>query len=260
MAVKPWIWDPVTMAWNDINSGILKATQPVDKDAPGASLFVPFSLMPGATEIVRLMLTWYTPQTSLHIGEAMNDEKKNCNPASGCCAGPEDLGVKNGKKNVSPDYRPWYSSKFDNINEVADYWRKNYSDLYKKTSLFKKAFYLSTLPPEVIEAVAANLTILKSPTVLRQYDGRLWSWEGCGDDEGCCSGSCTHVWNYAQAMPHLFPSLERTLRNTEFCENQNNAGHQVFRANLPIGPAKHDFHAVADGQLGGIMKCIVTGG
>jgi len=102
--------------------------------------------------------------------------------------------------------------------------------------------------------VAANLTIIKSTTVLRQYDGRLWSWEGCSDDNGCCSGSCTHVWNYAQAIPHLFPTLERSLRNTEFCENQNNAGHQVFRANLPISPAKHDFHAAADGQLGGIMK------
>jgi len=105
-----------------------------------------------------------------------------------------------------------------------------------------------------MEAVAANLTIVKSPTVLRQYDGRLWNWEGCGDDGGCCHGSCTHVWNYAQAMPHLFPTLERSLRNTEFCENQNIAGHQGFRANLPISPLKHDFYAAADGQLGGIMK------
>jgi len=28
----------------------------------------------------------------------------------------------------------------------------------------------------------------------------------------------------------------------------------MFRANLPIRPVKHDFHAAADGQLGGIMK------
>ncbi|HMR84238.1 MAG TPA: GH116 family glycosyl hydrolase, partial [Niabella sp.] len=100
----------------------------------------------------------------------------------------------------------------------------------------------------------ANLTILKSPTVLRQYDGRFWCWEGCGDHWGSCHGSCTHVWNYAQAVPHLFPSLEQSLRNTEFNENQNEEGHQVFRANIPITETVHDFHSACDGQLGGIMK------
>jgi hypothetical protein len=90
--------------------------------------------------------------------------------------------------------------------------------------------------------------------VLRQTDGKLWSWEGCNDDSGCCHGSCTHVWNYAQAIPHLFPSLERTLRETEFGPSQNEAGHQQFRSALPIRPVDHDFHAAADGQLGGIMK------
>jgi hypothetical protein len=102
--------------------------------------------------------------------------------------------------------------------------------------------------------VAANLTILKSPTVLRQRDGKLWAWEGCFDSAGCCPGSCTHVWNYAQALPHLFPDLERSLRETEFGPSQDGLGHQVFRAAIPIRPVVHDFHAAADGQLGGIMK------
>jgi len=247
-------WDPFTMAWNTVRDGKTRATEPVEKDAPGASLFVPFTLLPGATKTVRLMVAWYVPESDLHIGDIVMDEKKDCSPESGCCAAPEDLGVKNGKQSPSANYKPWYSSRFANVEAVADYWRTNYKGLYKNTKLFSDAFYASTLPPEVMEAVAANLTILKSPTVLRQYDGRLWSWEGCGDDGGCCHGSCTHVWNYAQAMPHLFPALERTLRNTEFCENQNKEGHQGFRANMPISPLKHDFHAAADGQLGGIMK------
>lgn len=247
-------WDPLTMAWNSVRDGKVNAREPVEKDAPGASLFVAFSLLPGATKTIRVMMAWYVPVSNLHIGEVMSDEKKNCDPNSGCCAGPSDLGVTNGKVSPSPNYKPWYSSRFENIEETANYWRENYASLCKKTKLFTDAFYASTLPAEVIEAVAANLTIIKSPTVLRQYDGRLWSWEGCGDDEGCCHGSCTHVWNYAQAIPHLFPALEKTLRNTEFCENQNQQGHQGFRANMPISPLKHDFYAAADGQLGGIMK------
>jgi len=129
--------------------------------------------------------------------------------------------------------------------------------LHEGSAAFSVCFHDSTLPSEVVEAIAANLTILKSPTVLRQTDGRMWAWEGCCDAAGCCAGSCTHVWNYAQALPHLFPSLERTLRQTEFNESQNVEGHQVFRSYLPIREASekgHEFHAAADGQLGGIMK------
>jgi uncharacterized protein (DUF608 family) len=152
------------------------------------------------------------------------------------------------------NYRPWYSSKFRDVTAVADYLAANYADLFRKTELFTNTFYNTTLPDEVIEAVSANLTILKSPTVTRVYDGRLWNWEGCGDTWGSCHGSCTHVWNYAQAIPHLFPALERTLRHTEFEESQNKAGHQTFRSNLPVRPVEHGFHAAADGQMGGIMK------
>lgn len=151
-------------------------------------------------------------------------------------------------------YRPWYSERFKNLDEVIQYWNTNSAALRKNSELFSNAFYASTLPAEVIEAVAANLTILKSPTVLRQWDGRLWAWEGCADQFGSCHGSCTHVWNYAQALPHLFPAMERTLRETEFKVSQNAEGHQNFRVNMPISAPPHNFHAAADGQLGGIMK------
>lgn len=55
-------------------------------------------------------------------------------------------------------------------------------------------------------------------------------------------------------MPHLFPALERTLRESEFGPSQDDTGHQAFRHALPIRPCEHKFHAAADGQLGGIMK------
>lgn len=150
-------------------------------------------------------------------------------------------------------YVPWYSTQFRTVREVAEHWRKAYTELRRRSEQFRDAFYDTTLPPEVVEAVAANLTILKTPTVLRQHDGRLWCWEGCGDSAGCCAGSCTHVWNYAQALCHLFPSLERSLRKTEYFESQDARGRQAFRANLPIAPGGGAFDA-SDGQLGGVMK------
>lgn len=245
-------FDPLTITWETIRSGNTKSVEPVPEGAPGASLYVPFSVAPGGKKTIRLMTAWYTPVSEVRVGE----EPTAADNANDNCFTSDTLGdaFVNGKEDVSGKYVPWYCSHFKDIHAVIGYFSSNYDDLLKKSNLFSDAFYASTLPPEVIEAVAANLAIIKSPTVLRQHDGRLWSWEGCGDGWGCCHGSCTHVWNYAQAIPHLFPSLERTLRHSEFCESQNGEGHQTFRTSLPIRPVKHDFHAAADGQLGGIMK------
>ena len=242
-------FDPLTICWNDICTGSMPENKPVEADAPGASLFVPFRLQAGERKTIRLYMAWYVPYSNIKLGEDAITEADRpdpspcCNEAGGsCCPGPNET------------YKPWYSSQFASLEEVVSFWLKNYDDLKTSTQKFTDAFYASTLPPEVLEAVSANLSIIKSPSILRQYDGRLWGWEGCSDNSGCCHGTCTHVWNYAQAIPHLFPAMERTLRETEFCISQNKDGHQVFRSALPVRPVVHNFHSAADGQLGGIMK------
>lgn len=226
-------WDGLTLAWQDIAQGRGFDRPPVTEGgaAPGASLFVPFTLAPGATRTIVLRLSWYVGTTNIRFGKDLKDSPP-----------------------VEGGYKPWYAGRFASVDEVATYWRENYARLRANSERFSDCLHDTTLPAEVLDAVTANLTILKSPTVLRQADGRLWAWEGCGDNSGCCHGSCTHVWNYAQALPHLFPSLERTLRETEFGPSQDPRGHQTFRSALPIRPLDPDFHAAADGQLGGIMK------
>jgi uncharacterized protein (DUF608 family) len=234
-------FDPLTITWGTILKGEVRQTDPVEKVAPGASLFVPLTLAPGETRVVKLMMAWYVPDTGLRYGEDSKEKDEQvCTDANCSCK--------------DPFYKPWYSGKFKDIEEVITYWKTNYNDLLQKSGLFKDSFYSTSLPDEVIEAIAANLSILKSPTVLRQPDGKLWNWEGCGDNSGCCAGSCTHVWNYAQAIPHLFPKLERTLRETEYFPSQDKEGHQTFRSALPIRPVATTFYAASDGQLGGIMK------
>lgn len=247
-------WDPLTMAWNRVKEGTPVQNDPVEKNAPGASLYVPMILKPGASKTIQVLFAWYTPESDLSFG-GIGKSKQDCDPASGCCNSPADIGLDPYDHDFNNKYyKPWYSSRFKDIGEVTEYWSAHYNELKQQSTLFTDAFYKSSLPAEVMEAIACNLSILKSPTVMRQYDGRLWNWEGCGDTWGCCHGTCTHVWNYAQAIAHLFPNLERSLRATEFCENQDEKGHQNFRANLPIQPNTHEFHAAADGQLGGIMK------
>jgi uncharacterized protein (DUF608 family) len=225
-------FDALTMAWKDVAQGACFDRPPVSDQPPssGATLFVPIKIAAGASKTVTLRFAWYVGQTNLRAGKTPQDAI----PAG--------------------TYRPWYAGRFKDLGEVTAYWHDHYEELRQRSRRFSECFYDTTLPPEVIDAVAANLTILKSPTVLRQADGRLWAWEGCGDNAGCCAGSCTHVWNYAQALPHLFPALERTLRETEFGPSQDDHGHQEFRSALPIQPVAHTFHAAADGQLGGILK------
>ena len=236
-------WDPLTMAWNAIADGKIVENAPVKEEAPGASLYVPFKVKAGETYSLRLHMAWYVPDTNMRIGAdaiSENDKSTECPTVE--------------KMETPQCYRPWYSSYFADINEVSEYWLSKYDELKHKTELFTNTFYNTTLPAEVIDAVSSNLSILKSPTVMRQHDGRLWNFEGCGDTWGSCHGSCTHVWNYAQAIPHLFPAMERTLRESEFFISQNKEGPQMFRTNIPIRAVKHDFHAAADGQLGGIIK------
>jgi uncharacterized protein (DUF608 family) len=247
-------WDPLTIAWEAIKKGEVKRVDAVPSGAPGASLYVPFGLAAGESTTIRLLTAWYVPLSDVKHGREAAAED-TCSGEEGCCDTSAGLGEKVADETyVAGKYKPWYANRFASIQEVATYWSDHYKTLEEKSALFSKSFYDTTLPPEVVEAIAANLTILKSPTVMRQFDGRLWNYEGCGDDWGCCHGSCTHVWNYAQAIPHLFPALERTLRHTEFCENQSKTGHQTFRAALPIRPVDHGFYAAADGQLGGLMK------
>lgn len=229
-------WDPLTMAWREVAAGECIERPPLTEGdpSPGATLAVPFTLGPRASKTIVLRFAWHVGETNLRIGK--------------------DPELKPGEAKSEEKYKPWYAGRFKGISQITDYWRERYADLRTNSQRFSNSFYDSTLPPEVLDAVGANLTILKSPTVMRQADGKFWGWEGCSDGGGCCHGSCTHVWNYAQAIPHLFPALERSLREAEFGVSQDERGHQQFRTSIPIRPVVHDFHAASDGQLGGIMK------
>lgn len=232
-------FDELTMQWNQICRGLTERhgyEDPEKGGSPGASVATKIHLLPGQSKTVKLRLCWYTPDSRLRIGQ-------------------DDDGKTQEERALLPTYRPWYINKASSIQEMAKIWKDKYAQLRVETAAFTDSFWSMDLPEEILDAVSANLCILKSPTVLRQDDGRLWCWEGCNDDEGCCHGSCTHVWNYAQAICHLFPELERSLRQTEFWECQEDeTGHQEFRAYLPVRPVVHNFWAATDGQLGGIIK------
>ena len=237
----PWIkarwlqggwFDAISALWREVSHGNFQPAEGLPSGSRparnGGSVLVSEELPPGASVTYPVVIAWHFP----------NIVDPSCKPSDQCTC----------------RWHPFYASQWTNARAVLNYVRENYAALRQRTQTFHDALFSSTLPAAVLDAVSANLGILKSPTVLRHEDGGVWAWEGCFCDAGCCPGSCTHVWNYAQSMPHLFPALERTLRLRELQNSMDEFGHINFRAALPGMPTPHNFHAAADGQLGGIMK------
>ena len=218
-------FDGISVLWQEVSAGRFRPSAGDDaaKDArSGGSVLLEGRLAPGETVTYPVVIAWHFPN-------------RRQDPDA-------------------PQWTPFYAGQWPDARAVALDAAAQYADLRRRTLAFTDALWSSTLPDAVLDAVASNLAILKSPTVLRQKNGNVWGWEGCFVDSGCCHGTCTHVWNYAQSLPHLFPKLERTLREQELVRSMDDAGHVNFRASLPDGPAPHDFYAAADGQLGGILK------
>ncbi|OIO02791.1 hypothetical protein AUJ67_01960 [Candidatus Desantisbacteria bacterium CG1_02_49_89] len=153
-----------------------------------------------------------------------------------------------------PVWKNYYASLFKDAFDTAEYVAENEKRLYEETKLFHDTLFRSSLPDYVLDAVSSQASILKSPTCLRLEDGTFYGFEGCGTNCGCCEGSCTHVWNYAQTLAFLFPGLERSMRSADYRYNQFENGKMQFRIQLPLGSGKGDFHAAGDGQMGGLMK------
>ena len=88
-------WDPLTMLWNSIRNGEVNAVAPVESGAPGATLYVPFTLEAGASKTIKVMTAWFTPESDMTFGK-MGERKENCDPAFGMlrfarCARPRSL-------------------------------------------------------------------------------------------------------------------------------------------------------------------------
>ncbi len=182
---------------------------------------------------IRFLLCWYYPNMRKSWPHHYNPE-----------ISLEDL----------PVWKHYYGRMFTSSYACAQYVLANWKYLSQKTMQFKEALFSTSLPKEELDAVASNLSTLKSPTVLRLTDGEFYGFEGCISNSGCCEGSCQHVWNYAYALPFLFPNLERSMRELEFKYSIREDGRMGFRLQLPLGIPPEDFRACVDGQMGAVIK------
>jgi hypothetical protein len=121
----------------------------------------------------------------------------------------------------------------------------NFERLASQTLLWAATWKDATLPHWFLERTLMTIDTLATSNCHRFSSGRFWAWEGVG----ACHGTCTHVWQYAQAMGRIFPALERDCRErTDLGVAFGEDGGIIFRAEMESRPA-------IDGQAGSVLRC-----
>lgn len=169
------------------------------------------TIAPGESAEVRFVLAWNFPKTTI-----------SC-PAS-----------------ATGNY---YAKHFPDATAVVAYIAGEMPRLESLTRLWRDTWYDSTLPYWFLDRTFANTSTLATTTSHRFGSGRFWGWEGIG----CCEGTCTHVWHYAQAVGRIFPEIERDIRERVDFGVGFEAGQGMIRHRAEgTGPA-------IDGQCGRIL-------
>lgn len=240
-------WDGIYDFWDDFRAnGALTGGQADDKmgsaigisSAHIGSLGVTKLIPAGGEATFEFVLSWYVP-----------NRIKGWPPVED----PE----------AAPTIRNHYATIHESAWDAGAYLLSNMDRLEAASGAFADAVYASTLPEPVIDAVTANITVLRSTTCFRIEDGTFAAWEGSHAHVGSCRGTCTHVWNYAQTVAFLFPELEISARKNEFLRETDERGKMAFRSQRMFDLPGFDMLAAADGQLGTIVRAyrewILTG-
>jgi uncharacterized protein (DUF608 family) len=222
-------WTSVLHFWDDFTAdGALDPES--SSSGPVAAICLRRTIAPGASADYTFLLAWHVP----------NRTPARC----GWTAPPGDEQVVIGNH---------YCTRFDDAWAAAAHAAERLEALESKTRTFVRAVRASTIPGAVKDAAMSNLSTLATQTCFRTADGEFHAFEGSNDTSGCCTGNCTHVWNYESSTAHLFPSFSQSLRRSAFGYSLDEDGAIHFRQMLPDGKARSGF-AAADGQMGQIVK------
>jgi uncharacterized protein (DUF608 family) len=209
--------DTSEQALFDEGQGAKEARKPVG--GPGSEHLIggvtkSLRLAPGRAQTVTFMIAWRFPNSGIGIADAHEGN--------------------------------YYAKRHANMEAVVDYITQEYPRLSRDTKLWHAVWYDSTLPHWFLDRTFANTSILATSTAHRFGTGRFWGWEGVG----CCWGTCTHVWHYAQAVGRIFPELERIVRErVDFGVAFDHATGLIRYRGEGSGPA-------VDGQCGRILGAL----
>lgn len=202
------------------NIAALKNAVKAIGNAPVGAIVTTHRLKPTQTANADFVIAWHTPNVSFY-------SKGN----------PQGMTVEGANQH-------YYTNRFNNAQSAAGYVSANYTGLKQQTMLWKATWYNSTLPYWFLERTLLNISTLATTVSHRFASGRFYAWEGVG----CCHGNCTHVYQYAQAMGRIFPSLERdTRQRVDLGIGYDEATGMIHIRGEKTGPS-------IDGQAGTLLR------
>ncbi|MGI6174427.1 MAG: GH116 family glycosyl-hydrolase [Christensenellales bacterium] len=229
-------YDGITDFWNNLREGRLEVDAPVEDDFRRAvglepvktgSVGVRKTIAAGKTETFTFVMSWYVPNR------------------------PKGWTIEQSGGKTMKNY---YATRYKDAWDAGENLLKRLAYLEDASERFADALYDTTLPAPILDAISANIAVLRSTTCWRAPNGTFTCWEGSHEQVGSCHGTCTHVWNYAQTAAYLFPRLEQSARENEFLTETNPDGKMTFRTQRGFDLPDWGMYPAVDGQLGAIMR------
>ncbi len=212
-----WI-DPASLFLDFSTDGKLEGKRDAGPSPRGetinGALAVPFRLEPGESRTITFILAWHFPHAR-HGGPGNWNHQGN---------------MYANWWNDAPDAAAFVAGKLDELSGL--------------TRLYHRTFYESNLPRWLLDRFTSQVAVLRSRTCFWDSRNHFGAWEGCSPGSGCCHGSCTHVWHYAQSHARLFPEIARLMRESTFALQKKDGSL----------PHRHPAYPPAfDGQCGDIL-------
>ena len=236
-------WDGAEEFWQDfredgelnpdVSSDSIGSIIAATHDRMVGSVAVKRMIEPGCESVFEFFVSWHFPNRYGWWPDG------HCDCSCGCS---------------TPVQRNYYATRWSDALDASRYLSANLEKLEIDSRNFANALFSTTVDKDVVESLAATITVMRSPSCFRIEDGSFYSWEGCFKSAGCCPGSCTHVLNYAQSIAFLFPELERSMRRIEFLTETDEDGNMAFRAKRVLDGEKWDMLPATDGQLGSVLR------
>ena len=244
-------WSPESLA-RSARAQQMQFRSPSRPSAPGRTwagcLAVPIHVAPGGTADVELVIAWSFPHRYADFDQFGREDET-----------PREVAYMGNH----------YAQAFPDARSVILYYSEHRDALQAASARWRDAIFGSSLPAVVRDRLAAQPALIRSPTSFRTAAGEFFGFEGVlgesslnwnGNIGGSCPLNCTHVWNYEQAVARLFPSLERSMRETDWDVLQAPEGYLPHRVLYPLGKQRFGRtiggpdRPALDGMLGTVLK------